>query len=86
FGRASEAPRPDTSRSGAPVTPLRSRHAERTPAEERPTEPLRRRRERPATQPTAPVPPADGEDGARARRGRTSMPSWDEIVFGRDER
>lgn len=23
--------------------------------------------------------------GARPRRGRTSMPSWDEIVFGRDE-
>ncbi|GAA2754285.1 septation protein SepH [Amnibacterium kyonggiense] len=63
-------------------------------AQDRPTEPMRRRRERgrpgsvlepvehlleTAEQETEPVPPV------RPRRGRTSMPSWDEIVFGRDE-
>jgi hypothetical protein len=26
-----------------------------------------------------------GGQSVRPRRGRTSMPSWDEIVFGRDE-
>lgn len=66
------------------------------PAEERPTEPLRRRRDRgrpgafTTLEPraTTPVPEAPTEPTApavRPRRGRTSMPSWDEIVFGRDE-
>ncbi|MGT2426888.1 septation protein SepH [Amnibacterium kyonggiense] len=96
---ASRAPQQGT----APIPPafLRGpasggRPADATPerAEDRPTEPLRRRRERgraglvlepvadeqetaePEPEPAAPV---------RPRRGRTSMPSWDEIVFGRDE-
>jgi hypothetical protein len=72
-----------------------------TPAEERPTEPLRRRRdrgrsglaglepvERQAPQTTEQEPEQEPEAAtptARPRRGRTSMPSWDEIVFGRDE-
>lgn len=68
------------------------------PLDERPPEPVRRRRDRGRpgdepggaadSRPTAveaeepvEVPPQP----VRPRRGRTSMPSWDEIVFGRDE-
>ncbi|HEY8318947.1 MAG TPA: septation protein SepH [Amnibacterium sp.] len=29
--------------------------------------------------------PVEGAPSSRPRRGRTTMPSWDEIVFGRDE-
>ena len=72
------------------------------PAEDRPTEPLRRRRDRGGLTPVehvlrgreadaAEAAPPQGESpqaeapAVRPRRGRTSMPSWDEIVFGRDE-
>ncbi len=88
------SPAPPAAGRNASVTPLRSKHVEEAPAEDRPTEPLRRRRERtqtPASPAPAPAPtpqPSADEDraaAARGRRGRTSMPSWDEIVFGRDE-
>jgi hypothetical protein len=69
------------------------------PTEDRPTEPTRRRRDRGRTdfgplEPVAPptAQPVEAEESVdvpapsvRPRRGRTSMPSWDEIVFGRDE-
>jgi hypothetical protein len=48
--------------------------------------PRRRDRGRPGFE--APEPQQEAEAPApssRPRRGRTSMPSWDEIVFGRDE-
>jgi hypothetical protein len=90
--------RRDRGRSGlAPVEPARPEPAaqpERTAPAERPVPrpgPAQRtpqpprtpqpERGRPAPEPEQPAePPA-----ARPRRGRTSMPSWDEIVFGRDE-
>lgn len=43
----------------------------------------------PETAPTAPTdePPAEGKpEKKRSRRGRASMPSWDEIMFGRENR
>ena len=92
---------PTERRSSASVhrLPVRSPAVEpSTPAEDRPTEPLRRRRDRgrsgaPGLEPVEPQAPeavepdpqAETPAPARPRRGRTSMPSWDEIVFGRDE-
>ena len=104
--RRNAAPRtaPTERRSSASVhqLPVRTPDAEpTTPAQDRPTEPLRRRRDRgrsglaglepvepqaPQTpEATEPEPQAETPAPARPRRGRTSMPSWDEIVFGRDE-
>jgi hypothetical protein len=92
---ATDRPAPAPRREPAPVHRLPVRDAA-TPVEERPTEPIRRRRDRgrPGLAPVDPTPatPEDAEEPAerpapavRPRRGRTSMPSWDEIVFGRDE-
>ncbi len=62
--------------------------------QERPTEPMRRRRDRGRGGLGTPDPVQNADEAqdaespvasARPRRGRTSMPSWDEIVFGRDE-
>ncbi|WP_375406265.1 septation protein SepH [uncultured Amnibacterium sp.] len=69
------------------------------PLDDPPPEPVRRRRDRvrPGREPgepadTRPAPVVEAEEAVevrpqpvRPRRGRTSMPSWDEIVFGRDE-
>ena len=69
------------------------------PVDDRQPEPMRRRRDRRRpgsgsgesgdTRPVAPVraeePVELPTQSVRPRRGRTSMPSWDEIVFGRDE-
>lgn len=69
------------------------------PLDDPPPEPVRRRRDRvrPGAEPgepadTRPVAVVEAEEAVevrtqpvRPRRGRTSMPSWDEIVFGRDE-
>jgi len=67
-------------------------------ADHRPTEPIRRHRDRDrgrsafgTLEPAEPhaveaEEPVDvPAPSVRPRRGRTSMPSWDEIVFGRDE-
>jgi hypothetical protein len=93
------APRPGTEhrepRESASVHQLPARTAA-PPVDQRPTEPMRRRRDRgrPGLHPLEPVEPQAVEadesvdvpvQPARPRRGRTSMPSWDEIVFGRDE-
>jgi hypothetical protein len=97
------APRPGpgpvrSDREPAPVhrLPVRTATPHDAPAEDRPTEPLRRRRDRgglaPVTptarevdEPSQPQPAESPVPIVRPRRGRTSMPSWDEIVFGRDE-
>jgi hypothetical protein len=91
---APEHREPVERRESASVHQLPVRSA--SPSDQRPTEPLRRRRDRsrPGSVPTETVDsgaveaeePVDvPSPSARPRRGRTSMPSWDEIVFGRDE-
>ena len=95
---AEERREPATRRESASVhqLPVRQHTAS---ADDRSTEPTRRRRDRgrPGSGPgesadTRPIAPVQAEEPvdlpaqpARPRRGRTSMPSWDEIVFGRDE-
>lgn len=79
----------------APIRRLPVRPASDTQAAARSTEPLRRRRDRagrgafgqtdPTGARTVESPDAPEPVSGRPRRGRTSMPSWDEIVFGRDE-
>ena len=88
FARPAPGPPPPARPTPAPAPP-RSAH-------DRPTEPMRRRRERGHSSAFGTLEPVDerGESveppttetpAVRPRRGRTSMPSWDEIVFGRDE-
>jgi hypothetical protein len=78
----------------APVT--RGRFPEKLPEppapEPEPEQPLKRPRGRSGTRSTSGTPrtmdesgPVEGVPQSRPRRGRTTMPSWDEIVFGRDE-
>ncbi len=78
----------------APVT--RGRFPEKLPeepaAEPEPEPPMKRPRGRSGTRSSSGTPrtmdesgPVEGVPPSRPRRGRTTMPSWDEIVFGRDE-
>jgi hypothetical protein len=80
----------------APVT--RGRFPERLPeqpvAQPEPEQapPMKRPRGRSGTRSSSGAPrtmdesgPVEGVPQSRPRRGRTTMPSWDEIVFGRDE-
>ena len=93
---ASERQQPEPERAeSASIRRLPVRPASDTQPTTRPTEPLRRRRDRGGRgafgqlEPTGPraVESSDAPEPTpgRPRRGRTSMPSWDEIVFGRDE-
>ncbi|HEV7623282.1 MAG TPA: septation protein SepH [Amnibacterium sp.] len=89
------ARRPPVERD-TPASVTRGRFPERLPeeteSESEPAPPMKRPRGRSGTRSTSSTPrpmdesgPVEGVPQSRPRRGRTTMPSWDEIVFGRDE-
>ncbi|MCU1474268.1 septation protein SepH [Amnibacterium sp.] len=90
------ARRPPVERD-TPASVTRGRFPEKLPEpppapEPEPEQPLKRPRGRSGTRSTSGTPrtmdesgPVEGVPQSRPRRGRTTMPSWDEIVFGRDE-